>query len=142
MTRNEQGLVLLTILGAVLLAVFGGCSRRDARQSVSGTVTLDGSPMAGAIITFQPEKGGVGNSSGTTVAEDGRFSIPAARGLVPGKYLVAVQLWKDTNETFIDENGKLAKARTTIRYQEAGELVATVVAGGDNQFGFRLTSMR
>jgi hypothetical protein len=57
------------------------------RKALSGTVTLDGSPLEKGTIEFQPLDGGV--QSGDLISE-GKYSIPAHQGATPGKYRVVI----------------------------------------------------
>ena len=54
-----------------------------------GIVTLNGMPLAGAVLTFLPESGlpGVGETD-----EEGRYALKTirSRGILPGRYKVAI----------------------------------------------------
>lgn len=65
---------LLLLIGAMCLATSGcgGVSDLPELAEVSGTVTLDGKPVAGIIILFKPDKGRPG--MGTTDAE-GKYKL-------------------------------------------------------------------
>lgn len=69
---------------AVLLAgaaiVSQGCGRGDLPElaSVSGTVTLDGKPLAGAIIAAYPD---VGRPAVANIDEQGRYELQYKRGI-------------------------------------------------------------
>ena len=72
---------------AVVLAFTGsGCGRRT--YPVEGVVLLDGDPLEGATIVFEPEESGQ-PAVGTTAA-DGSFqlSTQAGTGALPGNYRV------------------------------------------------------
>ncbi len=80
------------IVGALALIGLLGCSGadREGRQSVSGTVSLDGHPLdTGAILLepFLPDKGGA--FTGTTIRH-GEFAIGRDRGPTPGSYRVRI----------------------------------------------------
>jgi hypothetical protein len=73
-----------------------GCGSDNplGRKSLSGTVTLDGAPLAKGAIEFHPiSEDGV--QSGDLI-ENGRYSIPADKGATPGEYRVVIY---DTYET-------------------------------------------
>src|SRR5262249_57752586 len=72
--------------GVCLLA--GGGDRYDGRLAVSGTVTLEGVPLSGGTIIFEPIDG-QGSTSGAAI-ENGEDSIDRKVGLKPGKYRVAI----------------------------------------------------
>jgi hypothetical protein len=88
------------IFGGPLLLVLAGISGcggdgNPRTEPVSGTVTLDGDPVAGAIVTFQPEGGG--KSAVGTTDESGRYQLTTFRqgdGVVEGTYNVTVAKWE------------------------------------------------
>ena len=65
-------------LGGLLLAA--GCSKESELMPVSGTVTLDGKPVSGMIVTFAPEGETDGNGALGYVDEKGHFTLRDARG--------------------------------------------------------------
>lgn len=78
------------LLCVVLVVSFLGCGPGNplGRQAVSGTVTLDGKPLAAGTIMFEP-RGSEGALAGAPIA-DGKFTIAGQRGLPPGTYLVRI----------------------------------------------------
>ncbi|WP_152051485.1 carboxypeptidase-like regulatory domain-containing protein [Tautonia marina] len=85
---------ILTALGAV--AFLAGCSAEPSTTPttfvpVSGTVTVDGEPLAGAVITFlqTDEKGTTANGE---TDEEGSYTLQAMmqRGIAPGRYQVGI----------------------------------------------------
>ena len=87
----RQLLSVFMISGLLGLA---GCGGGGNTLPVSGVVTLDGEPLAGASVTFYPEsevEGVVGGVAET--GSDGKFVVTGAKGesgLAPGKYKVTV----------------------------------------------------
>jgi hypothetical protein len=71
----------------VPLAVAGGCSQR---AEVGGTVTLDGRPLGGGVVTFCPAADGP--SGYAAIGSDGRYAVQVGSraGLPPGDYVVTV----------------------------------------------------
>ena len=138
MMCKEKCRVVCTLVALSLVLVVG-CRRGDNRQAIHGAVTMDGKSLTDGLINFRPAPGVDGGTSGASIGEDGEFSIPAAKGLVPGKYLVTVQVWRDTNETYVTEDGRTEKVRAPLRYKEQGKLQVEVVPGS-NKFDFNLTS--
>jgi len=125
----------------VLLLVLAGCSSNN-RMAVSGDVTLDGKSLDGGAISFRPAPGNASNSSGGQIRQ-GRFQLTADRGLVPGKYLVTVQAFQPTGRTIKDgQSGQMVPEQAEIKYNEAGKLEATVIAGEENRFNFQLTGVK
>ena len=85
--RRLNYLALIAI--GFLIAATSGCGPDNplGRKPLSGTVTLDGSPLAKGTIEFQPLDGGV--QSGDLISE-GKYAIPAHQGATPGKYRVVI----------------------------------------------------
>src|SRR5262245_37844297 len=77
----------LAILAAVLASALGCSTDSLGRQPVSGSVNVDGSPLAKGNISFQPMEKGIG--SGTKI-ESGKYAIARKDGLPAGKYRVVI----------------------------------------------------
>ncbi len=86
-----------TKICAVLLSAavfsFAGCGgeKREATFPVTGTLTLDGQPVAGANVVLSPK--GAGTAATAVTEEDGTFSVgtyETGDGAVPGEYSVTV----------------------------------------------------
>jgi hypothetical protein len=117
-----------------------GCGRTPAGiVPVSGRVTLDGQPLAGAVVTFQPMQAGdpgAGGSSGRTDAE-GRFVLtlidPPTPGALAGLHVVTIttatvsnddaarptgervpRAWRDGSQTFEVPPGGTASAELNL----------------------------
>jgi predicted small lipoprotein YifL len=98
-TKQFFGLTLGT------LVFLTGCGSRGPQMfPVSGTVTLDGKPVAGASVMFSPETNGT-PAAGTT-DEQGYFTLRTVNrdGVSPGKHKVTVTLVKTTGFT-ADKDG-------------------------------------
>jgi hypothetical protein len=123
----------LGLLAAVILSCFVGCSRSGTRPElmpVKGRVTLDGQPLAGAVVLFRAEAGGRG-SRGTT-GKDGRYELVYLRdikGAQLGKHTVSI--------TTAMEGSPLE--RVPAMYNRASTLTAHVPSP-DNTIDFTLTS--
>lgn len=88
------------------LCFLSGCSNPDRVYSkVTGTVTMDGAPVDGCILTFFPQSSDGEGGSGKTDAQ-GAFVVTSQNaenggtGLKPGEYKVTVM----KNADFIDED--------------------------------------
>ena len=68
--------------------------------------------------------------------------MPTAKGLLPGKYVVTVQAFKETGRIVDDPMGGKRPELVPMVFAESRTLEATVVAGAANRFDFRLTSVR
>jgi hypothetical protein len=122
------------VLSAVLLSGCGGSGPELA--PVSGHVTLDDSPMAGARIKFQPEAGG-GSPSYGTADQDGHYELGYKRGqsgALIGWHTVSIERGSDGGES------KSKPQPLPARYNTASELRKEVKAGEDNVIDFELTT--
>lgn len=126
---------------AVGSAIFAsGCSSEPRRQAVSGTVTFQGRPLESGSIEFSPEADGKGSIGGAVVSK-GKYEIPAAQGLLPGRYKVSVSAAGGKAEPGPDDapgENKPQKELIPEKYNAATELRADVTSGGANQFPFDL----
>ena len=139
----EQSLKLACLFSLITILPIGlsGCSGNN-RQAVEGTITMDGQPMNSGMIDFKPLDADNASTSGTSTNEQGHFTIPADKGLLPGRYRVNIQLWEETNRTFFDPNQqKPVKITAPVQFKEGNQLEATIV-DGDNQLQFELTRTR
>jgi hypothetical protein len=134
----------LVLTGLWLLA--GGCARTPAGVvPVSGRVTLDGEPLAGAVVTFQPIRADnprAGGSSGRTDAQ-GRYELrlidPPAAGALVGRHVVTITTatvgeddaarptgervpaaWRDGSQTFEVPPGGTTAAHLQLQSSPAG----------------------
>jgi hypothetical protein len=130
-----------SFLPLFLVAAVSGCSLSGdnlPREPVSGTVTLDGQPLASGTIQFTPVDQATGVAGGDAI-RDGRFSIPRETGLVPGSYRVAIYSAGAAGRTKgqAPEGRQIAKAgpaRESIpaKYNAQSELKAEIKKGGSN----------
>ena len=125
---------------ALLLPLAIGCGGGGADlSSVEGTVTLDGQPLANAIVNFEPAEGGAARSSydGQTDAK-GHYVLHATasqKGAELGDYTVHITLPKLAKD---DPNAKTA-IKVPAKYNTQTTLTATVKQG-KNKFDWPLTS--
>lgn len=124
------------LLSACLLATgVCGCGTRDGLGEVTGTVTLDGQPLAGAAVEFIPEKGKV--SYGRT-DDSGHYSMMFSRtatGAVVGKNKVRITTYELTDRG--DGKIEASPERVPTKYNSATELEVDVTGNGDT-FDFDL----
>ena len=120
----------------LLLALIGlvGCSG-DSMAPVKGVVTLDGNPVSGLEVNFEP----TGDTEGRTTAtgytqQDGSYALvyPGYKTGAPlGDYVVRIV----GGESLDDGTAK----RVPPKYNRDSELKATVTSG-TNEFNFELTT--
>jgi hypothetical protein len=114
---------------ALVLLLLTGCG---GPPSLSGSVTLNGAPLADAIIVLTPEEEGAVLVVGATRA-DGRFLITPAAGktIARGKYKMTISKREQTPE----QARKMLPGNETIpeRYSHPTktELTVTVPTSGD-----------
>ena len=152
MTQKQISYLCLGHLLLILLACLSGCEKSKAIKTdlVTGVITMDGAPLAGATVTFSPVDDKASVAVGTTDA-NGKYTLqtllgnPGA-GTTPGDYVVSVS--KSVNEPtgkqeFSDSEGKMVdivKAREIIpdkfTNKKSSPHKATVVSGQENKFDF------
>ena len=128
-----------TIAALVLLFV-PGCGRRDGPElaGVSGTVTLDGSPLPKARIEFQPRQAGSPSMAVTDAAGRYRLVYSVGRyGAIPGRHTVRISTYRQVSSS----QGRPREAipeRVPSRYNDETELVREVKPGSENVIDFHL----
>jgi len=88
-------------------------------------------------VSFIPEGESAATRSETTV-RDGRFELPADRGLSPGRYTVRVLAYRDTGRPFEHPHDGEFPEYEELRFRET-DLEAVVAEDGPNHFEFALT---
>lgn len=103
----------------VFLALFGllGCSQRDSRlppqHPVSGTITLDGKPLAGAGIMFLPRGDTRGTGAMGMTDEAGKYTLKTdygGPGAPEGEFAVTVSKVVNRDGTPYIPNPDVAEA--------------------------------
>ncbi len=107
---------------ALNLCCLTGCGSRDkAYTKISGTVMMDGAPLADCVLTFYAQSPDGENGSGKTDAQ-GNFTATSqgaengGTGLKPGEYKVTAM----KNSSVVDEDQE-AYNNGTITYDELQE---------------------
>lgn len=108
--------VLICLVGLAMLA---GCGGGDGLAPVKGRVLLDGQPVAGAAVMFEPEGGGV-PATGVTDAS-GEFSLATSgkgAGATLGKNGVSVskQVAAQPNRKVEESEIVPMKSETPVKY--------------------------
>jgi hypothetical protein len=132
---------LYTLAGTLALSivVLTGCSS-EQMGDVTGRVTLDGQPLTGAEVNFDPSDPTLGTTgTGYTQPPDGSYKIfyPGDKSGVPaGEYKVWIVGGEIENE-----EGEGPPVKVPAKYSlENTTLTATVEAGKENVFDWELTS--
>lgn len=130
----------IMILGAQI-----GCDEQSfkASSSATGTVTLDGQPLARGTLSFLPMSG-AGSSAFAVIESDGTFTVNTSAGtagLEPGDYRVVVGY---ELEPIADAEGKLIVLINPIpakyRDEDKSPLKVTVSPEGASDVKIELTS--
>lgn len=82
--------------GGAVLAVEGVLGLNKEPEPVSGTVTVNGQPLARGTITFSASETSVdqpNRASFFTEVRDGRYGFPPGAGPTPGGYGVSITRW-------------------------------------------------
>lgn len=129
----------MTRLMSVILGLFAssfllGCGDRPTDVPtlgmVQGTVTLDGAPLAGAIVLFEPKTSGAASSGATK--EDGKYTLiysASEDGAVIGEHTVRITR----------QEMDMGPETLPAVYNARSTLTATVNAG-KNELNFALES--
>ena len=136
------------LLGCVLVAVVGCGAPQLKFAPVSGKVTLNGKPLAGASVTFEPvtEPGTtpLPPSSFGKTDQNGEFTLQAVggeNGALVGKHRVMI-LSKDEQAATGDERRRVERVVEKLprKYNADSELTFDVPPGGTTEAVFQLTS--
>jgi len=101
------------VLALLLLA---GCGSKGPRlASVKGKVTLDGQPLANAIVTFTPVAGGPASTGVTNSNGEYELACQLGKGAVVGQHKVSVRSQPPT------QTGAGAVSSDDPSYQYGGE---------------------
>jgi hypothetical protein len=139
MNRWQQDWVLFGV-GTLICAGAIGCAN-DGRVGVVGNVTLDGKPLDTAAISFRPAPGHTGPTAGGQVNK-GVFQIDAQHGLLPGKYLVVVQAFRNTGRMVNDpQRGKQVPEQVRVAVRENRKLEVEIGTATENRLDLQLTSV-
>ena len=136
----------LTIPTALLFACIvsvpiAGCGASNElnRQSIQGTIKLNGTLLDTGNIRFLPQQRKSGVSSGAMI-RDGRYSIDTEKGLPPGAYFVRIysaEVAPDAKRR--DPNnpvGQLGRERIPPGFNTNSTHTVNVSDAGANQFDF------
>lgn len=133
-----NGLLCVCLVAA---GMCGCADSRPKRYAVSGEVKWKGKPLDQGAITFLAEDPALGSSGGAMI-KDGQYSIPAAQGLLPGRYKVAVSAVDPKNPAPDPDSPPgylpVPKDRIQPKYNTQTILTADVKAEGMNTFNFEV----
>jgi len=126
------------VICAVATCLLTGCgSSVDGRYGVSGTVTFKSAPLDTGAIEFVSNDGS--QQSGATIT-NGAYSIPAGKGLKPGKYKVKITSTDGAAAAAgppgPESMGAAGKEKLPPEYNSATTQSVEVTSSGANTFDF------
>jgi hypothetical protein len=129
MVRAIRGSIGLGTV-AVFSLLIAGCGSGDTPPlgQVTGAVTLDGKPVEGAVIQFEPTTSGFPTAFGKT-DKDGKYELWYSRGnkgASLGETLVRIQAFQDAN---LDEGTKRRPEIIPAKYNVMTDLKVEVTRG-------------
>jgi len=150
--QNKIGLIFLSLSLLVSIPCISACNKNTAIKTdvVTGTVMMDGAPLAGATVTFLP----TGTDGSTAVGftdESGKYKLQtqlgaADAGTTPGDYVVTIskkvneptgkQEWSESDGKMLDV--MVGKETVPVKFttKSSTSHKATVVSGQANHFDF------
>ncbi len=157
-----------SFLAVALLSCCFGCSSSSVPLGqVNGVITIDGDPLANAIVTFIPKQGGRPSSGATNSQGEYQLLYATEKGALVGQHDVTIQMnpeglevGEESHEAEsiygspnpVEKQSDDAKARIASmksqkaaekmvpeKYRKPGELSAEVKSG-QNQINFELKS--
>ena len=140
----------ILLLAASFVAV-AGCDDGTLRTyPVSGTVTFQGEPLAGATVGFSPKVEGEGHGGFARTNAQGFYQIQTTQGRVnagttPGEYFVTITKvdMVGTGRFMTDSDGTRREIETPVSaipeiYSSAEAGLSATVVRGNNVFNFDL----
>jgi hypothetical protein len=144
-SHTWSGRIPVRCIVLILVATSGCSDAQKALAPVSGVVTLDGKPLAGASVRFQPVAPAgetiSGKGSYAFCGPDGRFelsTIDDKPGAVVGDHTVRIYGPKAQANSATDEGGRRPPEIVPRRYNSQTELKFTVPSDGTDQANFDL----
>jgi hypothetical protein len=110
------------------LAVLAGCGGGNSglqKVIVSGTVTLDGSPIADGNVRFYPIEGTKGAVSGGPI-HDGVYAAHGKGGVPVGRHRVEIQAYRPAKGQPASSEGASIEQYLPPRFNENSTLTAEV----------------
>ncbi|NQT39264.1 MAG: hypothetical protein HQ581_17330 [Planctomycetes bacterium] len=117
------------------LLLFGCGPGGPTTYEVTGTVTLDGEPIADAQIVFRAVDGSEG--SWAAKVTDGEYTVQST----PGKKRVEITATREIHMKVASDSGEGElnyEMYVPEKYNRQSELTREVTADGDNRFDFAL----
>jgi hypothetical protein len=132
---------------AIVLAVAcAGCNPSPFKLvPVSGSVSLDGQPLAGGIVNFQPIVAGPGATAGpgstARIGTDGRYTLATIRGeagAVVGKHRVKIYSYNAETAKQDANGGPREREKVPPKYNYKSDVTFDVPVEGTDKADFSL----
>lgn len=141
---------LVGITLSALLSAAVGCGPGYPVVDVSGTITLDGKPLANATVLTQPigtkENITPGPGSIAETDENGHFVLAFQHedrlGAVPGEVYVKIVENEKEKRASADDTAVMIRSRVPLDYQDGNKVKYTIPAEGTDAMDFDLKSKR
>ncbi len=128
--------------GLLALLLLAGCGGSSELVTATGTVLLDGEPLAGVVVEFQPVSDTGSTASFGLTGADGRYHLMRTAfesGIAPGEYLV--RIYCEAEAGGVDcRDADESRVEIPDRYQTFSELRVTVENRRRNRLDFELTT--
>jgi hypothetical protein len=122
-----------------------GCSSSNPqnRLKIEGEVTLNGKPVSSGNIEFEPAGSQTERTQSGSAIADGKYSIPAPKGLVAGEYRVRISVMEEIPGSRVDNPDPML---SKVEYRDLAPLEfgsqttqkITVEIGKVNKFDFNM----
>ena len=124
---NRLGILVL------LLLLLSGCG--DGRVAIQGSVAVNGNPIKTGVISFKPANAVASGPS--AVITDGKYLIPAKKGVMPGEYFVQIHASEDTGKFDTSMPGppiRIIRQLVPPKYNLLSELKVSIARGQSCNF--------
>jgi hypothetical protein len=125
----------------ILLVALAGCSGSSLESTVTGQVSLDGSPIGPGTVVFAPTDGG--KPANGSIESDGSYMLKTSResGLAAGKYRAAVSIREMPQNVKRGDRPPLGKLLIPEKYEQSSTSgLEYEVEAGRNTIDIDLTS--
>ncbi|MDR0610498.1 MAG: hypothetical protein LBG58_10345 [Planctomycetaceae bacterium] len=137
----------LSILLMLMFLLIPGChgNNPQGRITINGEVTLDGAPLTDGSVEFASQPGNSPSITTGAPVKNGKFSIPAAQGLMAGQtYSVKFRAIVEVPETKVDTGAPMTskvETRDLIPPKYGSQSKETLtVEKGKKHYTFNLTT--
>lgn len=143
--RSSSPFLMLTLFGLLFGVGCGEQPEGPDRAAVTGTVFLDGTPLADGTLLFVPVEGTRGPRVSVRI-DDGRFEADKVNGPAVGRHRIQIQ---STAGPAFDDEQTLVRLTANPRrlsvlvvppvYNTQSQLTADIQSGRVNRLNFDLT---